>query len=173
MGHIRISGGHGKRFATILIGATTEDVLEERERICKDAASAVQAAILGGFVPGGGAIELALAREVEQFRDTVQGMERFGVSVVSEALQKPMSQVVANAGFNPLEKIEQVKAMQLKRQSDSLGIDCDRGTVTDMIEMGIIDPLPVKLHALQTAGEVAMQLLRIHTIVKMKDDVVL
>jgi chaperonin GroEL (HSP60 family) len=145
-------------------------VVEERERICKDAASAVQAAVRGGFVPGGGAIELAVAREVEKFRDTVQGMERFGVSAVAEALQRPMSQVVANAGFNPLEKIEAVKALQLKRQSDSLGIDCDRGSVADMIEMGVVDPLPVKAHALKAAGEVATAILRIHTVVKMKDD---
>jgi archaeal chaperonin len=170
---LRISGGRGKPFATIVIGAATEEVVEERERICKDAASAVQAAVQGGFVPGGGAIELALAREVEKFRDTVQGMERFGVSAVAEALQRPMSQVVANAGFNPLEKIEAVKALQLKRQSDSLGIDCDRGSVADMIDMGVVDPLPVKAHALRAAGEVATAILRIHTVVKMKDDPVL
>jgi chaperonin GroEL (HSP60 family) len=170
LGWFRVSGGRGKPFATILVGASTEEVVGEKERICRDAASAVQAAIRGGFVPGGGAIELAIAREVEHFRDTVQGMERFGVSAVAEALQKPMSRVVANAGFNPLEKIEQVKALQLKRQSDSLGIDCDRGTVADMIEMGVIDPLPVKAHALKAAGEVASAILRIHTVVKMKDE---
>jgi chaperonin GroEL (HSP60 family) len=167
---IRVSGGRGKPFATILVGASTEEVVEERERISRDAASAVQAAVRGGFVPGGGAIELAIAREVEHFRDTVQGMERFGVSAVAEALQRPMSQVVANAGFNPLEKIEQVKALQLKRQSDSLGIDCDRGSVADMIEMGVVDPLPVKAHAIKAAGEVATAILRIHTIVKMKEE---
>lgn len=166
---VRISGGRGKPYATILVGAATEEVVEERERICKDAAAAVQAALHEGYVPGGGAIELSLARDVEKFRDTVQGMERFGVSVVSEALERPMTQVVANAGFNPLEKIELVKAFQLKRQSDSLGIDCDRGTVADMIEMGVVDPLLVKYHALQTAGEVSTAILRIHTIVKMKD----
>ncbi|TCS94776.1 TCP-1/cpn60 chaperonin family protein [Hazenella coriacea] len=166
---VRISGGRGKPYATILVGAATEEVVEERERICKDAAAAVQAALREGYVPGGGAIELSLARDVENFRDTVQGMERFGVSVVSEALQRPMTQVVANAGFNPLEKIELVKAFQLKRQSDSLGIDCDRGTVADMIEMGVVDPLLVKYHALQTAGEVSTAILRIHTIVQMKD----
>jgi chaperonin GroEL (HSP60 family) len=170
LSRIRISGGQGTPFATILVGAATDEVVEERERICKDAASAVQAAIHGGFVPGGGAVELAIARDVEHFRNTVQGMERFGVSAVSEALQRPMSQVVANAGFNPLEKIEAVKALQLKRQSDSLGIDCDRGIVADMIEMGVVDPLPVKAHALKTAGEVAVAILRIHTIVQMKED---
>lgn len=167
---IRISGGRGKPFATILVGASTEEVVEERERISKDAASAVQAAIRGGYVPGGGAVELSLARDVEQFRDTVQGMERFGVSAVAEALQRPMAQVVANAGFNPLEKIEQVKALQLKRQTDSLGIDCDRGTIVDMIEMGVVDPLLVKYHALKAAGEVSTAILRIHTIVKMKEE---
>lgn len=167
---VRISGGRGKPFATILVGASTEEVVEERERICKDAASAVQAALRAGYVPGGGAIELSIARDVEQFKDSVQGMERFGVLAVAEALQRPMNQVVANAGFNPLDKIEQVKALQLKRQSDSLGIDCDRGTVADMIEMGVVDPLLVKSHALQTAGEVSTAILRIHTIVKMKDE---
>lgn len=166
---IRISGGKGKPFATILVSASTDEVVEERERITKDAASAVQAAVRGGYVPGGGAIELSLARDVEKFRETVQGMERFGVAAVSEALLRPMTQVVANAGFNPLEKIEMVKAFQLKRESDSLGIDCDRGVVADMIEMGVVDPLLVKFHALGAAGEVATAILRIHTIVRMKN----
>ncbi|MBA4542651.1 TCP-1/cpn60 chaperonin family protein [Thermoactinomyces daqus] len=168
LGKLRILGGKGRPMATLIVGAQTEEVVRERERIAKDAASAVQAAVCGGFLPGGGAVELALARDVERFRDMVQGMERFGVSVVAECLERPMSQVVANAGFNPLEKIEAVKALQMKRQSDSLGIDCDRGTIVDMVEMGVVDPLPVKANALKTAGEVAVAILRIHTIVKMK-----
>ena len=166
---VSVTGGQGKSFATIVVGATTEDVIKEQERIAKDAASAVQAAIRGGFVPGGGAVELFIARLVEHYRETIQGTERFGVSAVAEALQRPMSQVVANAGFNPLEKIESVKVFQTKRQSNSLGVDCDRGTIADMIEMGVVDPLLVKAHALKTAGEVATAILRIHTIVEMKE----
>ncbi|MDQ0416236.1 chaperonin GroEL (HSP60 family) [Croceifilum oryzae] len=166
---VRVSGGKGKPFATILVSAATDEVVEERERITKDAASAVQAAVRGGYLPGGGALELSLARDVEKFRETVQGMERFGVGVVSEALLRPMTQVVANAGFNPLEKIEMVKALQLKRESDSLGIDCDRGVVVDMVEMGVVDPLLIKFHALGAAGEVATAILRIHSIVRMKN----
>lgn len=166
---VRITGGTGKPVATILVSASTEEVVEEHERITKDAAAAVQAAVKAGYVPGGGAMELALAREVENFRDNIQGMERFGISAVAEALQRPMTQVVANAGFNPLEKIEMVKSYQLKRNSDSFGIDCDRGTVADMVEMGVVDPLLVKFHALRAAGEVSTAILRIHTIVKMKD----
>jgi chaperonin GroEL (HSP60 family) len=165
---VRILGGQGKPVATILVAAPTEELVDERERITKDAAAAVQAAIRGGFLPGGGAAELALSREVEKYRDTVQGMESFGVGVVAEALQRPMAQVVANAGFNPLEKVEEVKALQWKRQSASLGIDCDRGAVCDMVDMGVVDPLPVKYHALQAASEVSAAILRIHTVVRMK-----
>lgn len=168
---VLISGGRGKAYATILVSASTDEVVEERERICKDAASAVQAAVKGGYVPGGGALELSIARDVERFRDSIQGMERFGVAVVAGALERTMTQVVANAGFNPLEKIEMVKAYQVKRDSDSLGIDCDRGTISDMIEMGVVDPLLVKYHALKAAGEVATAVLRIHTVVKMRSGV--
>ena len=56
--NIRILGGKGKPTATILVGATTGEVRGERERICTDAASSVQAAVKGGVVAGGGAIEL-------------------------------------------------------------------------------------------------------------------
>ncbi|MDR6225066.1 TCP-1/cpn60 chaperonin family protein [Desmospora profundinema] len=165
---IRILGGQGKPVATILVAAPTEELVDERERITKDAAAAVQAAIRGGFLPGGGAAELALAREVEKYRDTVQGTEAFGVAALAEALHRPMAQVVDNAGFNPLEKVEEVKALQWKRQSASLGIDCDRGAVCDMVDMGVVDPLPVKYHALQAASEVSTAILRIHTVVRMK-----
>ncbi|OYD07650.1 TCP-1/cpn60 chaperonin family protein [Paludifilum halophilum] len=166
-GFIRLLEGIGKAYATIHVGASTEEVVGERERITKDAAAAVQAAIRGGFLPGGGAAELALARDVEKYRDTVQGMEAFGVAAVAESLHRPMSQVVANAGFNPLEKVEEVKALQWKRQSASLGVDCDRGAIYDMVDMGVVDPLPVKYHALQAACEVSTAILRIHTVVKM------
>ncbi|PTX64844.1 chaperonin GroEL (HSP60 family) [Melghirimyces profundicolus] len=171
LGRIRVTGGQGKPFATILVSASTEQVIEERERITKDAAAAVQAAVRGGFLPGGGAAELALAREVEKYGDTIQGMEAFGVTAVAEALQRPMAQVVANAGFNPLEKVEEVKALQWKRTTAALGLDCDRGVVCDVVDMGVVDPLPVKYHALQAAGEVSTAILRIHTVVKMRDEV--
>ncbi|RYD03400.1 hypothetical protein N752_19675 [Desulforamulus aquiferis] len=54
-----ILNGYGKPMATVLVGAATEEVVGERERIAKDAASSVQASIKGGVVPGGGSVELA------------------------------------------------------------------------------------------------------------------
>lgn len=168
--HIRVVGGAGKPAATILVGASTQEVKEERDRIARDAAAAVQAAVLGGVVPGGGSIELAAAKKVGELRQEVRGMTAYGVDCVAEALKRPLMQIVANAGFNPLEKVEDVIAAQAKDGKISLAIDCDTGELADMFELGVIDPAKVKIHALKAAGEVAEAVLRINIIIRKRDD---
>ncbi|WP_378953760.1 TCP-1/cpn60 chaperonin family protein [Pelosinus sp. sgz500959] len=166
--HIRILGGAGKPMATILVGAATAEVVGERQRIAKDAASSVQAAVKSGYVPGGGSIEIAISRQVESLRGNVKGMSAYGVDCVTHALRRPLSQIVENAGYNPLEKVEEVVAAHGSQGVDSLGIDCDTGEIVDMLTLGVVDPVNVKLHAVKAAGEVAIAILRIDTIIKMK-----
>lgn len=168
--HVRVLGGKGRPMATVLVGAATREVVGERERIAKDAASSVQAAVVGGYVPGGGSIELAAAKDVERMRDQVKGMAAYGVDCVSAALKRPLAQIVQNAGFNPLEKVEDVIAAQSRENRDSLAINCDSGDVADMLSMGVVDPALVKLHAVRAAGEIAEAILRIDTIIKKRDD---
>lgn len=165
-----ILGGGGRPMATVLVGAATSEVVGERERIARDAASSIQAAVKGGVVPGGGSLELAVAREVEKVREGIRGMAAYGVDCVVEALKRPMSQIVANAGFNPLEKLGDVIAAQVETGKNSLAIDCDTGQVVDMYEKGIVDPADVKIYALKAAGEVAEAILRIDTIIKKREE---
>lgn len=167
---VRIREGSGKPMATVLVGAATEEVVGERERIAKDAAGAVQSAIRGGVVPGGGSLELWAAREVDRVRAEVKGMAVYGVDCVVEALRRPLAQIVANAGFNPLEKVGDVNAAQAAAGSNSLGIDCDTGDVADMEAAGVLDPAPVKTYALKAAGEVAEAILRIDTIIMKREE---
>lgn len=169
LGHIRILGGQGLNTATILVGASTGAVVGERERIARDAASAVQAAIRGGVVPGGGAVEIAAARMISPLRDKLKGMSAYGLDCVVEALKRPPAQIIENAGFNPLEKIEEILAAQSESNNPNLTVDCDSGEISDLFAKGIVDPTLVKLHALKAAGEVAEAILRIDTIIKKKD----
>lgn len=168
--HTRLLGGKGVSAATILVGAATEEVVDERERITRDAAAAVQAAVKGGVVAGGGAAEISVARELENSRGTVRGMAVYGVDCVIEALKKPLAQIVANAGFNPLEKVGDVMLAQVERQNDALAIDCDTGEIVDMFQVGVVDSTLVKTHALKAAGEIAEAILRIDTIIKKKEE---
>jgi len=167
--HIRILEGKAKPIATVLVSASTAEVVGERERIAKDAAAAVQASIKGGVIPGGGSFELAVAREVEELKKDMRGMSTFGINCVTAALQRPFMQIVVNAGYNPLEKLGDVTQAQVEQNSFSLGIDCDTGAVVDMLEIGAVDPTLVKIYALKAAGEVAEAILRIDTIIRKKE----
>lgn len=170
LSHIRVLGGRGKPMATIVVGASTDDVAGERDRIAQDAVSAVQAAVRRGVVAGGGAAEIACARRLLEARQKVRGMAAYGVDCVVSALKRPLAQIVQNAGYNPLEKVEQVLAAQAQGACDSLGVDCETGEIADMFELGIVDPLPIKLHAVRAACEVGEAVLRIDRIVKKRED---
>ncbi len=165
---LRVLDGSGKSMATVLVGAATSEVVDERQRIAKDAASAVQAALKGGYVSGGGSIELAVSRDVEKARERVKGMASYGLDCVVKAMRKPVFQIIQNAGFNPLEKIEDIVASQLEDNKSSLSLNCDSGEVADMYELGVIDPYLVKYYAIKAAGEIATSILRIDTIIRMK-----
>lgn len=170
LGNITVLGGAGKAsMATILVGAATGEVVGERERIAKDAAASVQSALQKGLVAGGGAAELAVARQLEQNKNGLSGMAVFGADCVIAALKKPFMQIVTNAGFNPLEKLGDVHKAQELQNNHHLSIDCDTGRIHDLYMAGIVDPLYVKLHSLKTAGEVAEAILRINIIVKKKE----
>lgn len=168
--HVRIEGGGGKPVASILIGAATREVRDEQQRIAEDAAAALQACVQAGYVPGGGAAEIAALRRVQQVRERTQGMASYGVDCVIEALKRPLAQMVANAGYNPLEKVETVIAAQAAQNSDRLAVEFGAGEVTDMVAVGVIDPTLVKVYALQAAGEIAEAILRINTVIRKRDE---
>lgn len=165
--HIKIFGKHDQKYVTIIIGAQTREVVLEKERIARDAASALQAAWRGGVVPGGGSVELAIAQRLGQ--NQLKGMASYGYDCVIEALKRPVTLICTNAGFDPLQKVEEILSAQFETNSYSMGVNCDTGMVCDVTSQGIWDPYFVKYYAIKTAGEVAEAILRINTIIKMKD----
>jgi chaperonin GroEL (HSP60 family) len=162
-----VLGKDEQKFVTLVVGAATHTVAEERERIAKDAAAAVQAAWCGGVVPGGGSAELSLARHLHSYRR--EGMTSYGVNCVVEALKKPMTQICVNAGFNPLEKIEAALARLEREKQFGYGVNCENGAIEDLSATGIWDPCFVKYFAIKSAGEISEAVLRIKTIIKMKE----
>lgn len=167
--NIRITGGSGQGIATILVGATTSEVVEERERMAKDAAAAAQIALKSGVVPGGGALEVWVASSMEKLAREVKGMTSYGVQCVKEALEKPFACIVSNAGLNPLEKLVELVSFQHEKQSCEWAIDCDTGQVVETEQTEIWDPAMVKIRALQAASEVATAILRINTVIRKRE----
>jgi len=167
---ISVLDGEGENWATIIVAASTGELLDERERMARDAASAVQAAVAGGIVPGGGAVEVWLATQLEDMARDLEGLSSFGVLCVKEALLKPFACIVNNSGFNALEKLGDVIAAQRKHDSASIGLNCETGDIIDVVQKGIVDPTLVKSHAILAAGEVALAILRISSVIKMRNE---
>ena len=164
-----IEGGAGKPTATVLIGAATDEVVDEQERIAKDAAGSFEAAYRSGVLPGGGAFLLFLSREVDGLKNQLSGMESYGVMAFAEALKAPFRIMAENAGFNGLEKLGDLMALQVQKNNFAIGLDFETGEAADMFAMEVVDPAEVIYQAVKNASEVAISLLKINTIIKMKD----
>jgi chaperonin GroEL (HSP60 family) len=169
IGMIVILGGVGKPSSTLLVGANTDQVTEEKRRKTRDAASSLQAAFQSGVVPGGGASELTCVRFLESRRSEFSGMTSYGLDCVIQGLKQPFFQMAVNAGYNSLEKTEEICRLQSKQDLNSLSLDFETGESADMLEKKVVDPLKVKVFALKTASEVAQAILRINRVVKMRD----
>lgn len=163
-----ILGGQGEPMATAIVGAATKEVLGERTRIACDAASSLQAAVCGGLVAGGGASELSVARHLNRVATEEMGLQSVGYSIMADALQKPFRQMVENAGFQSMEKQALVNAAQEAQDSSTMGLNLSSGEVADLLTIGVLDPLEVKLSALKIATEVAQSILKINIIVRKK-----
>ena len=141
-----LSGGIG----VIHVGALTDiEQKEKRDRI-DDAVCAVQAALEGGILPGGG---IALLNCIPMVDDSGPASR-----IVRSALFAPFNQILENAGLDGLSKMAGFK-------EDGVGYDVKNDRVGDMIKMGIIDPANVTRNALENAVSVATTIMSTSSII--------
>jgi chaperonin GroEL (HSP60 family) len=153
-GMVYIENGSGKNIVTIVVSGTTKETSLERWRAAIDGVNAAEAALNKGVVAGGGAAELHIIEKVKGLR--LKGLEQVGLEVVTSALESIMRQIITNAGFNGLEKV-----MAAKASPAGFGVDIDSGNLVDMWKKGVLDPLQVKIMAIEAAGEISKSVLRI------------
>lgn len=141
----KLAGG----VAVIKVGAVSEIEMKEKKARVEDALHATRAAVEEGVVPGGG---VALVRVLQSLKG-VKGdneAQTIGVNLVCRALEAPMRQIVANAGYEA-----SVVLNKVLDNKGNHGFNAATGEYGDMIEMGILDPTKVTRTALQQAASVA------------------
>lgn len=163
---LRIENGNGNLDITIVVGGSSCEVLSEKVRIAKDGASALQSAIRGGIVAGGGSIEIGISNYIENRMRDVQGLERYGMMCFSSALKRPMFYIIKNSGFNSLEITEKITQRMNGNYGSFYCVDCDNGEIINAYEAGIYDTANAKLSAVNGASEFASAILRISSIIK-------
>jgi len=138
--------------AVIKVGAATEPEMKEKKARVEDALHATRAAVEEGIVPGGGVALLRASRKLDGV--DMPEDERHGLNIIRRALEEPLRQIAANAGFEGSVVVEKVR--ELKTNS---GFNAETGKYVDMIEAGIIDPTKVVRFAIQNASSVASLML--------------
>ncbi|MDP4039727.1 MAG: thermosome subunit alpha [Candidatus Pacearchaeota archaeon] len=156
-----VRGCKNPKAVTLLIKGSTDHVLDEIERAVKDGIGVVSTALKEGrMVPGGGAIEIELARRLRIYANTLGGRERLAVEEFSQALEFIPETLAENAGLDPISILTELKQ---RHESGNIkdGLNLFTGKIEDCISAGIIEPLKVKSQAISSAVEVAAMILRI------------
>ena len=149
---------------TLLVRGSTEHVVDEIERAVEDAIGVVSATIEDGkVVAGGGAAEIAIARGLKDYADSISGREQLAVSAFAEALEVVPKTLAENAGMDSIDALVDLRAAHEK--SLYMGLDVFKGEVTDMYRAGVIEPHRVKKQAIQSAAEAAEMILRIDDVI--------
>lgn len=154
----RLTGGVG---VLKLTGFTDQERTLQKEQIAR-ALRMLDSAYEQGLVPGGGTAFLACLPALEQARAACQqDDERFGVSLVTAALQAPFLQIVRNHGeLHPPLALDQVQ-----RLGPGYGFDALHGDFVCMAERHILDCLSMAQETLAAAASVATMIITTDTLV--------
>jgi len=154
------------RSVAILIRGGLEKFVDEAERALKDALSSVARAIeWGRYVPGGGAIEVELAKRLREYAAKVGGKEQLAIEAFASALEAIPRTLAENGGHDPIDVMMALRAEHEKEGNYYIGVDVYTGKPVDMLKMGVIEPLAVKSTALKAATEAAAMILRIDDVI--------
>jgi chaperonin GroEL (HSP60 family) len=154
-----VSGTRNKSVTLVLRGGT-QQVLDSMERALDDAVHAVADVIEDQrVIPGGGASEVELSLRLREYASTLKGREQLAVAKFAEALEIVPKTLAENAGFNFIDKL-----VELKKGHDTdkkAGLNVYTGKIVDMYDLGVVEPLRVKVQAIQSATDAASLILRI------------
>lgn len=125
----------------IHVGGNTEMEAEERKHLIDDAVAATEAALKDGIVPGGGTTYVELSK-------TLTGSDD-GSNILREALLSPFKVLMTNSGERYGKKLAELT--DFGKGFDVMG----DGSLVDLKEHGIIDPVLVIKQAITNAASVA------------------
>ncbi len=163
-----ITGCKYPKSVSILIRGGTQHTIDEVDRALHDALKVVGVTLEDGtLVPGGGAIEAEIAKELRKFAPTIGGREQLAIEAFANAVEVIPRTLAENAGMDPIDTLLQIRAEHEKGHLN-IGVDAINGVVGDVYSKNVIEPARVKKHAIESATEVATMLLRIDDVIAAK-----
>eukprot|EP00124_Ichthyophonus_hoferi_P005742 Ihof_evm1s931 gene=Ihof_evmTU1s931 len=129
--------------ATILVRGATENTMDDVERAIDDAVNVYkQICNDPRFVPGAGAAELELARQVHAYGETCPGLDQYAIKNYGRAFEVVPRVLATNAGVDATELVSKLYAAhQAGKTSMGFDIEGDGVAMIDTAEAKILDLL--------------------------------
>jgi len=161
---IFVENSKNPKAVSILLRGSIEHVVDEMDRAVNDALKVVSLTLENNqVVAGGGAPEAELAMALRDYATTFGGREQLSVRAFANAMEIIPKTLIENTGGDPLDKIVELRSAHESGDKNA-GISAD-GEVRDMLALNVVDPLRVKLNAVESATEAANMILRIDDII--------
>ena len=160
-----IRGCENPKALTILIHGGTDHIIDEIERAIKDGLGVVASSLKTGLiVPGGGAIEIELARRLRHFGQSLTGREQLAVEEFASALEFIPTTLAENAGMDPIDILTELRSRHDAGEKNA-GLNLFTNKIDNVLEARIIEPYKIKSQAINSASEVAIMILRIDDVI--------
>jgi thermosome len=165
-----VRGCRNPRALTILIHGGTEHVIDEIERAMRDGLGDVVCSLKYGLVvPGGGAIEVELAKRLRDFSQGLKGREQLAVEEFASAIEFIPITLAENAGLDPIDTLTELKSKHDAGERHA-GLNLFTNRIENALQSRIIEPLRIKTQAINSATDVATMILRIDDVIASSGD---
>ncbi|KAI9364428.1 chaperonin Cpn60/TCP-1 family [Zopfochytrium polystomum] len=156
--------------ATIVIRGGTSNTIDDLERAIDDGVNCIKAVVKDGrLLPGAGATEIELARQLAAFGERTPGINQYAIKKFAEAFEVIPRTLADNAGLDSTEVISKLYAAHQAGQTNvGVNIESDDNGVFDTKEHRIFDSLPVKQMAIKLATHAAVTVLSVDHIIMSK-----
>jgi len=150
---------------TVLCRGSNKLVCAEADRSLHDALCVIRCLVQKRFlIVGGGAPEVEVSQQLGKWARTLSGMEAVCVKAFAEALEVIPYTLAENAGLNPIEIVTELRNKHAELGNPNFGINVRKGTISDMLEESVVQPLLVSTSALSLATECVRMILKIDDI---------
>ena len=166
--------GTNKKGMTLVIRGSNETLLDEVENAFSDALGVACQALKNGLVlPGGGATQMALSRNLRKWAEEFKGRESLAILAYADALEIIPRTLAINSGLDPIDKILALNAAQASSKLDTSnlwGFNIEKGEICNMFDEGIIETIQQHEQTLASCTAAAISILRIDDVLWAKND---
>lgn len=167
-GGVTAAGVSGGAVATVVLRASTSNLLDDVERAVDDGVNAYKALCRDSrSVPAGGALEIECARLLKAYGAKQAGLDQYAITQFANALEIVPRTIAENSGLNATDVVAALTAAHAEGNSTA-GLDVNTGEPRDLSQDDITDLRSAKWWALRLAADAAVTVLKVDQIIMAK-----